>query len=91
MGDSFDNHPMTKRLNEVERDKVKETLNIDYIKNVFIKYLEYLANSNEKEASTLEKVLFTVLKATDKDIDLIERARGKNTGGFLSYFYSGGS
>jgi hypothetical protein len=33
----------------------------DYIKNVFIKYLEYLANSNEKEAMTLEKVLFTVL------------------------------
>jgi hypothetical protein len=33
----------------------------DYIKNVFIKYLEYLANANEKEAMTLEKVLFTVL------------------------------
>lgn len=38
---------------------------------------------------TLEKVLFTVLKANEKDIELIEKARQKNTGGFLSYFYSG--
>lgn len=50
-------------------------MNIDYVKNVFIKYLEYLANSNEKEAMTLEKVLFTVLQATDKDVELIEKAR----------------
>lgn len=39
----------------------EKQLNLDYIKNVFIKYLEYQANSNEKEALTLEKVLFTVL------------------------------
>lgn len=69
----------------------KEALNIDYIKNVFIKYLEYLANANDKEATTLEKVLFTVLKATEKDIELIEKARQKNNGGFLSYFYSTGA
>jgi hypothetical protein len=56
---------------------------------VFIKYLEYQANSNEKEALTLEKVLFTVLKATEKDIELLERARLKNQGGLLSYFYAG--
>lgn len=36
----------------------------------------------------MEKVLFTVLKATNKDIETIEIARQKNTGGFLSYFYS---
>lgn len=47
----------------------------DYIKNVFIKYLEYLANANEKEALTMEKVLFTVLQATDKDVEIIEKAR----------------
>jgi len=34
--------------------------------------------SNEKEALTLEKVLFTVLKASDKDIELLEKARSKN-------------
>jgi len=50
-------------------------LNLDYIKNVFIKYLEYQANANEKEALTLEKVLFTALQAGDKDVELIEKAR----------------
>ncbi|TNV70592.1 hypothetical protein FGO68_gene4632 [Halteria grandinella] len=60
----------------------------DYIKNVFIKYLEYLANANEKEALTLEKVLFTVLQATDKDVELIEKARMKSQSGFWSYFSS---
>ena len=60
----------------------------DYIKNVFIKYLEYQATANEKEAQTLEKVLFTVLKVTEKDIELLEKARSKNhSGGILSYFY----
>lgn len=64
-------------------------MNLDYLKNVFIKYLEYQANSDEKGAMTLEKVLFTVLKANEKDIEIIEKARQKNTGGILSYFYSG--
>lgn len=50
-------------------------LNLDYIKNVFIKYLEYQASANEKEALTLEKVLFTALQAGDKDVELIEKAR----------------
>ena len=45
------------------------------MKNVFVKYLEYVANSNEKEAITMEKVLFTVLKITDKDIHALEKAR----------------
>lgn len=66
-----------------------EKTTVDYIKNVFIKYLEYQANTNEKEAQTLEKVLFTVLKATEKDIEIIEKARSKNhSGGILSYFYT---
>ncbi len=55
---------------------------------MFIKYLEYLANANEKEAMTLEKVLFTVLQATDRDVELIERARMKNQSGLWSYFSS---
>lgn len=36
----------------------------------------------------MEKVLFTVLKATEEDIEIIEKARQKNSGGLLSYFYS---
>jgi len=40
----------------------------DYLKNILVKYLEYLAKGNEKEAMTLEKVLFTVLDANPKDL-----------------------
>ena len=70
---------------------MQETLNEEYIKKVFIKYLEYLANGNEKEAILMEKVLFTVLKANDKDIEIVEKARQKNAGGLFSYFYSSSS
>jgi hypothetical protein len=34
-----------------------------YLKLTLIKYLEYMAQGNEKEALCLEKVLFTVLDA----------------------------
>ena len=36
----------------------------------------------------MEKVLFTVLKPNEKEIDTIEKARQKNAGGLLSYFYT---
>lgn len=69
-------------------EKPLDTLNVDYIKNVFVSYLVYLSNANEKEALTMEKVLFTVLKFNNEDIQKIEKARQKNTGGLLSYFYT---
>lgn len=37
---------------------------------------------------TLEKVLFTILKPTDVDIEMLEKARQKNAGGLFSYFYT---
>ncbi len=39
--ESSTTNPIIKRHTELEREKLKEHLNIDYIKNVFIKYLEY--------------------------------------------------
>jgi len=39
-------------------------INIEYIRNVFVKYLEYLAINNSKEIKTIENVLFTELKVT---------------------------
>jgi len=38
--------------------------NLEYIRNVFVKYLEYLAANNTKEIRTIEHVLFTELKVT---------------------------
>lgn len=46
-----------------------------YIKNVLIKYLEYKANSLDKEAMMMEKVLFTVLKVQEKEISVLSAAR----------------
>lgn len=42
-------------------EKLQETATMDYIWNVFVKYLIYMAKKSEKETRTLEKVLFTVL------------------------------
>lgn len=40
-------------------------LDVEYVRRILLKYLEYLATGeNEKEALTLEKVLFTVLDAS---------------------------
>lgn len=49
-----------------------------------------MAAGNEKEALTLEKVLFTVLSTSQKDLEGLERARRKNNSGLLSYFYTPG-
>jgi hypothetical protein len=38
--------------------------NLEYLRNVFVKYLEYLALNNSKEIRTIERVLFTELKIT---------------------------
>ena len=59
-----------------------------YIRITLIKYLEYMAAGNEKEAMTLEKVLFTVLSTSQKDLEGLEKARRKNNSGLLSYFYT---
>ena len=65
-------------------------LDRDYVRNILLKYLEYMACGEEKEALTLEKVLFTVLEATPENLASLEKARIKNNSGIMSYFYSQG-
>ena len=63
-------------------------LDVDYVRNILLKYLEYMASGeNEKEALTLEKVLFTVLEASQQDLASLERTRARNNTGIMSYFY----
>lgn len=45
------------------------------------------SGENEKEALTLEKVLFTVLNASQQDLASLERTRKRNNTGIMSYFY----
>ena len=47
---------------------MQNLLDRDYIKNILLKYLEYMAKGEEKEALTLETVLFTVLEASSADL-----------------------
>jgi len=49
-----------------------------FIKTVLIKYLECMANQQEKETMMMEKVLFTALKVHEKEIKIVEEARVKN-------------
>ena len=63
-------------------------LDRDYVRNILLKYLEYMACGEEKEALTLEKVLFTVLEVTPQNLASLEKARIDNNSGLMSYIYS---
>ena len=59
-------------------------LDRDYVRNILLKYLEYMACGEEKEALTLEKVLFTVLEVTPQNLASLEKAR-ENNSSIMSY------
>mgnify|MGYP004007016453 CR=1 FL=1 len=46
-----------------------------------------MAKGDEKEAFTMEKVLFTVLGADSGELESIEKARRAKNKGYMSYFY----
>jgi hypothetical protein len=50
-------------LEDYKKQLEKDSVNIEYLRNVVTKYLEYLAVGNTKEVHTLETVIFTVIKA----------------------------
>ena len=58
------------------------------MRNILLKYLEYMACGEEKEALTLEKVLFTVLEVTPQNLASLEKARIDNNSGLMSYIYT---
>lgn len=50
-----------------------------YIKNVFVKYLEYLAMNNKKEIVTIESVLFSQLNLSKEECSRLDHLRRQNT------------
>ena len=54
-----------------------------YLKVALIRYLEYAAKGEEKDALTMEKVLFTVLGATGLDLVELEKARVNKKSGII--------
>lgn len=62
----------------------------EYLRSVLIRYLEYMATGEEKEAMTLERVLFTVLDLKKADLKRLQEVRGQSLkSGLFGYFYSG--
>ena len=59
-------------------ESLQDSATIDYLRNVFVKYLIYLARKSEKETKTLEKVLFTVLNIPPEQEARVEKARKKS-------------
>jgi hypothetical protein len=68
---------MVDKVNDLQRCKTRESVNIEYVKNVFVSYLEYKAMKNDKEAKTCEQVLFTALRLSPQEIKEIDRLRKK--------------
>ena len=68
---------MVDKVNDLQRCKTRESVNIEYIKNIYVSYLEYKAMKNDKEAKTWEQVLFTALRLSPNEIKEIDRLRKK--------------
>ena len=45
----------------MERSRSRESVNMEYLKNITVKYMECVEAGNYKEASTLSTVIYTVL------------------------------
>lgn len=52
---------------------------MEYLRNVFVKYLEYLAQNNTKEIRTIEAVLFAELQVTKEQAANLNLLRQQNT------------
>ena len=80
LGDNSDSSDDENQDKRISNKNIEQFSNLDmssraYIKNVLIKYLEYKANNLDKEAMMMEKVLFTVLKVQENEINILQTAR----------------
>lgn len=67
------------RILELEKAQSRGTVNMEYLKNIVLKYMEYMYAGNYKEAQTLCLVIFTVLDFTQDEIELVRLARESNS------------
>ena len=63
------------RINELEKTQTRENVNMEYLKNIVMRFMEYMYAGNIKEANTLACVLYTVLEFSVEEIELIRKAR----------------
>lgn len=67
----------------------RDTISRTFIKTVLIKYLECMANQQEKETLMMEKVLFTALKVHEVELKMVQEARLRSlNSGWMGYFWA---
>ena len=69
------------RVAELEKAQSRESINLEYLKNIVMRFMEYMYAGNLKEANTLACVIYTVLEFDNEEIEVIRKAR--QTGYFL--------
>jgi len=67
------------QLNEID----KQIINIEYLKNVLLKYLESIAVGNQFHVKLLENVIFAILSVSNKERALLEEKRVR-----ASFYYN---
>ena len=63
------------RIGELEKAQSRESVNMEYLKNIVMKYMEYMLVGNLKEADTLASVIYTVLEFSAEEIEIMKQAR----------------
>ncbi len=76
------------KLRVFETSKSKEDMNCEYMKNVFIKYLAFLANGATADARQMERLLFDLLQVTKAEREELDKAR-TSKGSLLAIFSKG--
>ena len=71
----------TLRLRVMELERLLQgggKLNLEYLRNVVAKYMEYMNAGNMEEARTLANVIYTALEFAPEEVNLIEKAKEAN-------------
>mmetsp|Transcript_7422 Transcript_7422/g.7293 ORF Transcript_7422/g.7293 Transcript_7422/m.7293 type:complete len:327 (+) Transcript_7422:274-1254(+) len=63
------------RIEELEKSLSRENVNMEYLKNIVMKYMEYMYAGNLREATSLAYVIYTILDFTPEEIEVIRLAR----------------
>ena len=63
------------RISELEKSQTRESINLEYLKNIVMRFMEYMYAGNLKEAKTLACVIYMVLEFSNEEIEVIRKAR----------------
>eukprot|EP01022_Parablepharisma_sp_SALTPOND_P030922 TRINITY_DN777_c0_g1_i1.p1 TRINITY_DN777_c0_g1~~TRINITY_DN777_c0_g1_i1.p1 ORF type:complete len:816 (-),score=60.65 TRINITY_DN777_c0_g1_i1:3194-5641(-) len=81
---------LNRKLRLLEKTKTKDDVNYEYVKNIFTKYVLFVAKNSMAEAKQMETLLLELLHYTKQEKEDLEKARqGKSAGGLFSALTGG--